>query len=60
MSTLAELGAGEFKVQALPLVTDGTQPSSSTPIRHAVAEGDFGRVRAQRQRLPVLRCCGTR
>ena len=30
---------------ALPLVTDGTQPSSSTAIRHAVAEGDFGRVR---------------
>jgi riboflavin kinase/FMN adenylyltransferase len=32
-------------VQALPLITDGTQPSSSTLIRHAVAEGDFGRVR---------------
>ena len=45
VSTLAELGAGEFKVQALPLVTDGTQPGSSTLIRHAVAEGDFGRVR---------------
>ena len=45
VSTLAELGAGEFKVQALPLVTDGTQASSSTLIRHAVAEGDFGRVR---------------
>jgi riboflavin kinase / FMN adenylyltransferase len=45
VSTLAELGAGEFKVQVLPLVTDGTQPSSSTLIRHAVAEGDFGRVR---------------
>jgi riboflavin kinase/FMN adenylyltransferase len=45
VSTLAELGAGEFKVLALPLVTDGTQPSSSTLIRHAVAEGDFGRVR---------------
>jgi riboflavin kinase / FMN adenylyltransferase len=45
VSTLAELGAGEFKVQALPLVTDGTQPSSSTLIRHAVADGDFGRVR---------------
>ena len=45
VSTLAELGAGDFKVQALPLVTDGTQPSSSTLIRHAVAEGDFGRVR---------------
>jgi riboflavin kinase/FMN adenylyltransferase len=45
VSTLAELGAGEFKVQALPLVTDGTQPESSTLIRHAVAEGDFGRVR---------------
>jgi riboflavin kinase / FMN adenylyltransferase len=45
VATLEELGAGEFKVQALPLITDGTQPSSSTLIRHAVAEGDFGRVR---------------
>ena len=45
VSTLAELGAGEFKVHGVPLVTDGTQPRSSTLIRHAVAEGDFGRVR---------------
>ena len=45
VSTLAELGAGEFKVQGVPLLTDGTQPRSSTLIRHAVAEGDFGRVR---------------
>lgn len=45
VSTLAELGAGEFKVQGVALLTDGTQPSSSTLIRHAVAEGDFGRVR---------------
>jgi riboflavin kinase/FMN adenylyltransferase len=45
VSTLTELGAGEFKVQVVPLLTDGTQPSSSTLIRHAVAEGDFGRVR---------------
>jgi riboflavin kinase / FMN adenylyltransferase len=45
VATLEELGGGEFKVQALPLITDGTQPSSSTLIRHAVAEGDFGRVR---------------
>ena len=44
-ATLAELGRDEFVVQAVPLVTDGTQPSSSTLIRHAVAEGDFGRVR---------------
>jgi len=43
--TLAERGAGEWKVQVVPLVTDGSQPSSSTLIRHAVAEGDFGRVR---------------
>src|SRR5918995_3037599 len=43
--TLAELGRGTFAVLALPLVSDGTQPSSSTAIRHAVAEGDFGRVR---------------
>jgi riboflavin kinase/FMN adenylyltransferase len=45
VSTLAELGAGEFKVQGVPLLTDGTQPSSSTLIRRAVADGDFGRVR---------------
>ena len=45
VATLEELGAGDFHVQALPLLTDGTQPSSSTLIRHAVAEGDFGRVR---------------
>jgi riboflavin kinase/FMN adenylyltransferase len=45
VATLAELGAGSFVVQAVPLVTDGIQPSSSTLIRHAVAEGDFGRVR---------------
>jgi len=45
VSTLAELGAGEFKVHGVALLTDGTQPSSSTLIRHAVAEGDFGRVR---------------
>ena len=45
VQTLTELGAGEFTVQALPLVTDGLQPSSSTLIRHAVADGDFGRVR---------------
>jgi riboflavin kinase/FMN adenylyltransferase len=45
VKTLAELGAEEFAVQAVPLVTDGTQPDSSTLIRHAVAEGDFGRVR---------------
>ena len=44
-ATLAELGGDDFVVQTLPLVTDGTQPSSSTLIRHAVAEGDFGRVR---------------
>ena len=44
-NTLAELGRGSFEVLALPLVTDGTQPSSSTAIRHAVVEGDFGRVR---------------
>jgi riboflavin kinase/FMN adenylyltransferase len=43
--SLIELGAGEWKVQVVPLVTDGSHPSSSTLIRHAVAEGDFGRVR---------------
>jgi riboflavin kinase/FMN adenylyltransferase len=45
VQTLAELGAGRFAVTAVPLLTDGTQPSSSTLIRHAVAEGDLGRVR---------------
>ena len=45
VATLAGLGAGSFAVQPVPLVTDGAQPSSSTLIRHAVLEGDFGRVR---------------
>ena len=45
VATLAALGAGQFEVKAVPLVTDGAQPDSSTLIRHAVAEGDFGRVR---------------
>ncbi|HYI56534.1 MAG TPA: bifunctional riboflavin kinase/FAD synthetase [Microlunatus sp.] len=34
-----------FVVDAVPLFSDGAQPSSSTLIRHAVADGDFGRVR---------------
>jgi riboflavin kinase/FMN adenylyltransferase len=53
---LAKLGAGSgqrpstgsgqrFVVDAVPLFSDGAQPSSSTLIRHAVDEGDFGRVR---------------
>lgn len=42
---LAELGAGDFVVDALPLFSDGALPSSSTLIRHAVEEGDLGRVR---------------
>ena len=45
VTTLADLGRGDFAVTGLPLLTDGSQPSSSTLIRHAVAEGDFGRVR---------------
>jgi riboflavin kinase/FMN adenylyltransferase len=45
VGTLAELADGDFKVQPVPLLTDGTQPESSTLIRHAVADGDFGRVR---------------
>jgi riboflavin kinase / FMN adenylyltransferase len=45
VATLAELGAGSFVVQPVPLLTDGVLPSSSTLIRHAVLEGDFGRVR---------------
>lgn len=45
VTTLAELGQGDWKVQALPLLTDGSHPSSSTLIRQAVSEGDFGRVR---------------
>ncbi len=43
--TLAELGDGQFVVEPLPLITDGTLPESSTLVRHAVLEGDFGRVR---------------
>ncbi len=42
---LAEIGGADFVVQSVPLLSDGTVPSSSTVIRHAVAEGDFGRVR---------------
>ncbi|GAA3712244.1 bifunctional riboflavin kinase/FAD synthetase [Microlunatus aurantiacus] len=42
---LASLGAGEFVVDAVPLFSDGAQPSSSTLIRHALGEGDLGRVR---------------
>jgi riboflavin kinase/FMN adenylyltransferase len=45
LATLAELGQGSFEVTGVPLLTDGTQPSSSTLIRQAVAEGDLGRVR---------------
>ena len=47
--TLTELGAADperaFAVSGVPLLTDGSQPSSSTLIRQAVAEGDLGRVR---------------
>lgn len=42
---LAKLGAGEFVVDAVPLFSDGVEPSSSTLIRHAVDDGDLGRVR---------------
>lgn len=49
VDTLAELGrrdtGGGFAVSSVPLLTDGSQPSSSTLIRQAVAEGDLGRVR---------------
>jgi riboflavin kinase/FMN adenylyltransferase len=45
VQTLTELGTGSFVVQAVPLLTDGALPSSSTLIRHAVLDGDFGRVR---------------
>lgn len=45
VATLAELGEGTFAVLGVPLLSDGTQPSSSTLIRHAVAAGDLGRVR---------------
>lgn len=45
VATLAELSRGAYAVQAVPLLTDGRQPDSSTLIRQAVAEGDFGRVR---------------
>jgi riboflavin kinase/FMN adenylyltransferase len=50
---LAKLGGGDpstgsgrrFVVDVVPLFSDGALPSSSTLIRHAVADGDFGRVR---------------
>ena len=45
VETLAALAGDRFAVSALPLLTDGALPSSSTLIRHAVAGGDFGRVR---------------
>ncbi|MCW2811555.1 MAG: ribC [Friedmanniella sp.] len=45
VETLTRLGEGRYAVHVEPLLTDGTVPSSSTLIRHAVAEGDFGRVR---------------
>jgi riboflavin kinase/FMN adenylyltransferase len=45
LATLVELAHGEFAVTGVPLLTDGSQPSSSTLIRQAVAEGDLGRVR---------------
>ena len=47
VETLTELGRREpgFAVTGLPLLTDGSQPSSSTLIRQAVADGDLGRVR---------------
>ncbi|HYP44359.1 MAG TPA: bifunctional riboflavin kinase/FAD synthetase [Propionibacteriaceae bacterium] len=54
--TLRELGEGQWKVQVVPLLTDGSHPSSSTLIRHAVAEGDFGRVRELTDQ--VFRCSG--
>ncbi|MGI3785619.1 MAG: bifunctional riboflavin kinase/FAD synthetase [Janthinobacterium lividum] len=42
----ASTGSGRrFAVTGVPLLTDGTQPSSSTLIRQAVADGDLGRVR---------------
>ena len=56
VQTLAELGAGSFAVQAVPLLTDGALPSSSTLIRHAVLDGDFGRVRELSD--TPFRCCG--
>ncbi|GAA3579514.1 bifunctional riboflavin kinase/FAD synthetase [Microlunatus spumicola] len=53
LATLTALGRRDaadgsgpgFAVTGVPLLTDGTQPSSSTLIRQAVAEGDLGRVR---------------
>jgi len=54
--TLAEVGAGRWQVQVVPLLTDGSHPGSSTLIRHAVAEGDFGRVRELSD--SVFRCQG--
>ncbi len=45
VDALTRLAGSDFAVQAVPLITDGLQADSSTLVRHAVAEGDFGRVR---------------
>lgn len=45
LTGLGRRGPDAFEVTGLPLLTDGSQPSSSTLIRQAVADGDLGRVR---------------
>ena len=45
VAALSELAGPDTIVQPVPLVSDGTVPSSSTLIRHAVVDGDLGRVR---------------
>ena len=61
VSTLDRARGGEFKVQAVPLLTDGTQPSSSTLIRHARGRGRFrSSPRTERQRLPIFWRCRPR
>jgi riboflavin kinase/FMN adenylyltransferase len=44
-ATLAELGAGRWKVHALPLVTVDDRPDSSTLLREAVLAGELDRFR---------------
>lgn len=44
VQTLTELGAGDFEVLGLPLLSADDEPTSSTLIRQALLEGDVQRV----------------
>ncbi|MGO1974348.1 MAG: bifunctional riboflavin kinase/FAD synthetase [Propionibacteriaceae bacterium] len=51
VETLAELGAGDFEVLGLPLLSADAEPTSSTLIRQALLEGDVQRVAVLANRL---------